>query len=258
MKKTFKCISLSAILVAATALAGYAQDKKIFGILELNVPTTLSECHLELKDFQYLGDQQGGLLGKLTSRKRWVYEYDKAAPVSAPCYERPYFKDVVYNKKSEIPPLPLARPSRWVLIKFPENAAPAMVAENTVLSFFLDDGRVDGAFFRFNKNEADSVFANLKKKYGQRPKITPMKWQNSTGAVVEYYIAEWDLPTFKVTMESAGVSFWIDILKTNFITASVYMDSNSPFSSPYGLVKIANKSKADIEGKAPEKNKIPL
>lgn len=226
--------------------------------MELLVPLSLNECQLALEEFQYLGDQQGGLLGKLTSRKRSRYVYSKTLPVDAPCFKRPNVEKLVFNKKSEIIPLPLPRPTGWLSVVFPENAQPKLAAKDQVIVGTLTDGRVDIAMFKFEKSTADTVLSSLKTKYGKNPKITPMKWQNSTGAVVEYYLARWDFPTFYVEMQSAGLNFWIDMLTDyDAITLPVWSQSNNPFSSPYGVVKITNKSREEIENKG-QKGKVDL
>lgn len=260
MFRSFAYPVLTGMITLLFVSSVFAQgDKKIFGVLELGVPVAFKECNLILEEFQYLGDQQGGLLGKLTSKKRYRYAYDKNPPTDAPCYRRINLDKVVFNKKSEIIPLPLPRPSAWVSFVFPDDAHPALAAKNEVIGFFLDDGRLDGAMFKFDKNDSDTVLASLKKKYGNKPKITPMKWQNSTGAVVDYYIAEWHFPTFKVEMESAGVKFWVDLLTDyNAITASAFREINSPFSSPHGRVVVSQKSEEDIKGITEDKKKIPL
>lgn len=246
-----KQISLKLLIFAAVFLgfqiSANAQDLTVFG-MKLGGQFSVPECNLTLKEDQYL-NQNGGLLGKLTKKKYWQYKYDTT--ITNQCFKRPDLEAIKFNKKEEIPALPLPKPQAFVTVVSPESAKPALTADGEFYAYVLSDGNLDGVIFKINKNEANDVFTALKQKYGGAAKVTPMKWQNSNGATYEYYIADWTLPKITVKFQSAGIFFRIDSFDP--ITRMVAAESDNAFASPYGMVSIGQKGKD-----APAPSKIPL
>lgn len=229
--------------------ANAQQDLSVFG-MKLGGAFTVPECNLVLKEGEYL-NQYGGLLGKLTKKKYWEYRYEGA--ITQQCFKRPQLEKIRFDKKEQILPLPLPKPTAFVTVVSPENAKPALTADGEFYAYVLTDGNLDGVIFKINKNEGEEVFAALKQKYGGGAKITPMKWQNSTGAVYEYYIADWTLPKITIKFQSAGIFFRPDYL-TDPITMMASRETDNAFASPYGMVQIGQRGK----DATPPPAKIPL
>lgn len=248
-----KQINLKSLMVAIAflgfQLSVYAQqDLSIFG-MKLGGQFTVPECNLVLKEGEYM-NSMGGLLGKLTKKKYWEYRYEGA--ITQQCFKRPQLEKIRFDKKDQILPLPLPKPTAWVTVVSPANAKPALAADGEFYAFVLTDGSLDGINFKINKNESDEVFSALKQKYGNGAKITPMKWQNSTGAVYEYYIANWTLPKITIKFQSAGIFFDPDYL-TDMFARRAASETDNAFASPYGMVQISQRAK-----ETPQPNKIPL
>lgn len=249
MKATTKALFLILVLFSLQAAASAQQDLSVFG-MKLGGAFTVPECNLVLKEDQYM-NTTGGLLGKLTKKKYWEYRYEGA--VTQQCFKRPELEKMRFDKKDQIPPLPLPLPRAFVTVVSPENAKPALTADGEFYAYVLNDGRLDGVIFKINKNESDEVFAALKQKYGNGAKVTPMRWQNSNGAVYDYYIANWTLPQITVKFQSAGIFFRPDYL-TDPITMMASRETDNAFASPYGMVQIGQRGKETT----PPPAKIPL
>lgn len=246
MKRFYKFL-IFAVIFFAFQMSANAQDLSVFG-MKLGGAFTIPECNLVLKEAQYL-NEYGGLMGKLTKKKYWQYKYDPN--ITSQCFKRPDLEKIEFKKKEEIPALPLPKPQAFVTVVSPENAKPALTADGDFYAYILSDGNLDGVIFKINKNESNAVFETLKQKYGNNVKVTPMKWQNSTGAVYDYYIADWSMPKLTIKFQSAGIFFRIDSFDP--ITRMVAAESDNAFASPYGMVSIGQKGQ-----EAPPPSKIPL
>lgn len=233
---TILCV---AVLICVGILSTFGQNNKLFG-LELGAEFTVPECSLSLKENK-------ALLG----RKYWTLEYATSAPGDTTCYKRVLPKNEMLTKKSALPTLPLPRVTEgFVAIQVADNLRPEFIAngEDGVIGN-LFEGKLNGILFSFHKSSADDVRDALVARFGKKYTTTPMKAQNSYGAVLDYYVATWEFPLkvpYSARMQSAGMQFSL-----NLVTPDKNMDNNpfapskvdglDPMLSPYGQVTVLPK-----------------
>ncbi len=229
------------VMVVGVSTIANGQDMSVFGI-KLGAPFTLKECGLVAREVST--STAGGILfGGIRSKKSWKYEYVNAAPIAEACFQRYGLDNFSYKKKDDMGQLP--PPSEFVTVVSPAGSSPALAAKGRFDAWVLSDGRIDGVLITFEKDNANEVFETLKAKYGNKVKVTPMQWKNSTGTTYDYYKAEWDFPLLIIRFQSAGQLYNHD--------KSFAATLESPFSSLYGQVSIGQKAAS-----GPPTNKIPL
>ena len=218
-----------------------AQDMTVFG-MKLGDQFTLKECDRFAQEVSYA--TSGGIIfGGVRSKKSWIYKYVDVAPEGEPCFRRYGLDNFSWKKKDAMGQLP--PPTEFVTVVSPAGTSPTLAAKGLFDVWVLSDGRIDGVLISFEKENANDVFETLKGKYGNKVKVTPMQWKNSTGATYDYYKAVWDFPSLIVRFQSAGQ------LYTNDKSFSATLDD--PFRSIYGQVSIGQKAPS-----GPPVKKVPL
>lgn len=243
-----KFLVLSIILPCFQLSINAQRDLSVFG-MKFGEQFTVPECTAVLNEGTYMNN--GGLLGRLNKKKYWEYRYETSA-ITKQCFKRLDLEEIKFDKKDNVPPLPLPAPKGFVKVVSPAGAKPALTADGEFYAFVLTNRTLDGVNFKTDKNQADEVLAALQKKYGKETKLTPMRWQNSAGAVYDYYIAEWKLPKLLIKFQSAGIFFTPG--RRTVIDAMVSRETDNAFASPYGMVQIGQRAQET----APPPANIPL
>jgi hypothetical protein len=200
-----KALCVLVFLSSTAALSQNLIATTVFD-LALGEPFNIQECKYEVVEHEMgvegipVAKRNRGLFGKPNHISK-MYRYTEEKPSRGKCFKRvgPFYTS------SPLPgvELPPASPpnNQKVKLVYAEGLRPD-IADSEDIWIGIQDSKLTGIRFYFNKKNERNVFRALSKKYGQPALSEKFTLQTPMGTLRDYYRAQWTSPKLQVTFLS--------------------------------------------------------